>query len=214
LSKLRAQPPRFGLLGSGLIALILFTGLGGLWNYQGELTDQLASAQTSAITAKPASPNPAAQAKTTVLSQGTAASSQPAQAGTAQPQSHTGLTAAASTAQAGKASPANPASTTQTPATVSLALSINGQAKGNVTLPVGSDQCDVLSQALTDGVISSLDMSYSAQYGTEAVYVIDGIGDPSSVWWTYTVNGHAPPYGCAYVTAHNGDSVNWQYVKS
>jgi hypothetical protein len=56
-------------------------------------------------------------------------------------------------------------------------------------------------------------MRYNSQWGTEGVYVVNGIGDPNVVWWTYTVNGSAPPYGCGYVTVHDGDSVNWRYVK-
>jgi hypothetical protein len=214
LSQLKNQLQRFGLLIAGLTMLTLFTALSGLWHYQNELSSQSAGVQALAKTAKQTTPNPAVKSTAAAqsLEPGNAMSTP---ATTSQNPSTAGPTTAKSTAQSKNiASTTSQPAAAASPAIISLTLSVNGQAKSTVKLATGSSQCDLLSQALTDGIISSLDMRYSSQYGTEAVYVIDGIGDPGSVWWTYTVNGHAPPYGCAYVTAHNGDAVNWQYAKS
>lgn len=97
---------------------------------------------------------------------------------------------------------------------VTVYLSVNGAYKGGVRLKSTANQCEVLHRARVDGAISSLETRYHPQYGTEGVYVIDGIGDSNSVWWTYKVNGKSPPYGCSYMPVHSGDSVNWQYIKS
>ena len=97
--------------------------------------------------------------------------------------------------------------------TVTASLSVNGVTKGSVELASGSNQCSVLTQGLSAGLISDLDMRYSSQYGTQAVYVIDGVGDSKNIWWTFTVNGKSPPYGCSKISVNNGDSVNWKYVK-
>ncbi|HEY5152998.1 MAG TPA: DUF4430 domain-containing protein [Candidatus Saccharimonadales bacterium] len=210
---------QLGPLATGLLALTLFTMLGGLWHYQHELASQVSGVQATAKNVTPAlRSTPAA---TTKLKAALTANSQPpAQTQNNQTpntvnQPHTGNAALGTSPATGSgAASGQPANTAPQPATVSLALSINGQSKGVLQLPGGSNQCNVLSQALADNLISSLDMRYSSQYGTEAVYVINGIGDPGTVWWTYTVNGSPPPYGCAYITAHNGDSVNWQYVKN
>lgn len=97
--------------------------------------------------------------------------------------------------------------------TVAISLSVNGSQKGTVTISNTANQCDVLTQALKTGLLSNLDMRYNSQYGTYAVYVINSVGDSSAVWWTYTVNGKSPPVGCGKTLVHNGDQVNWQYVK-
>lgn len=197
----------------------MVTALGGMWQYQNELDGKLgARPQVAAIGL--ASAHGTAGGGTTA---GSGSTSSPAQSktgtgsGTARGIIRSG---AAQSGGSGKAAPASaaPAASYDQPAApqtvIAVSLSINGHAKGSVKLTSGSTQCDVLSQALAEGVISSLDMRYISQYGTEGVYVIDGMGDPGVVWWTYQVNGHAPPYGCGYTTAHDGDSVNWQYVKS
>jgi Domain of unknown function (DUF4430) len=209
LSKLKTQLPRFGLLLAGLVALTLFTTLGGLWQYRNELTDQSAAAQTPPAAAKKTPPSLIIKPASSIPNQ-TPGVNQVSAAATA---NHPANQSPAQNSTGGAPDTSPPPAAALRPAAVSLGLSINGQPRGTVTLPASSNQCDVLSQALTDGIISSLDMRYSTQYGTEAVYVIDGIGDPSSVWWTYTVNGRAPPYGCAYATVQGGDSVNWRYVK-
>jgi hypothetical protein len=99
------------------------------------------------------------------------------------------------------------------PATASVALSVNGAAKGSVSLVSGSNHCNVLTAALSAGLISSLDMRYSSQYNTQAVYKINGQGDANNIWWTFRVNGASPPYGCSRLLVKNGDQVNWQYVR-
>lgn len=213
--KLKNQLRPFVPLIAGLVILTLFTTLGGLWHYQNDLAGQTLSAQISGKNIKTTTQNVSAKAAAAKLNQGLAAASQKP--------SGTGQTAANNLAQ-GSNGPATATvsgatadqstSTASQPATVSVALSVNGQVRGTVKMAAGGSQCDLLSQALAEGLINSLNMRYSSQYGTEAVYVIDGIGDPDTIWWTYSVNGAPPPYGCAYMTAHNGDSVNWQYVKS
>jgi hypothetical protein len=215
----------FGLLVAGLIIVTLLTALSGLWEYQYELAHQppavQSAAQVSAAT-KTTLPNLSDAGEKTVAARVVSANNQlPSLASTKlDSPSHVTYSQANQAASIATAASTPTASqpTTNTapvqPVTISLTLSINGQAKGLVKLATGSDQCDVLTQALADGLISSLDMVYDSPYNTEAVYVIDGIGDPGSVWWTYTVNGSSPPYGCAHVTVHNGDSVNWQYVKN
>lgn len=212
--KLKSQLPPFGLLTAGLTIITLVTALGGMWHYQYELAHQSSSIpsknakaldQTASVGNIKAGP-PARQRDSQLVNSSSTAST------TLRPRAANKSTGASPGASApvGNQS-ANAASQ---PATISLNLSVNGRPKGLVRLSAGSNQCSVLSQALTANLISSLDMRYSSEYGTQAVYVIDGIGDPGAVWWTYKVNGTAPPYGCAYVTAHNGDSVNWQYIKS
>lgn len=96
---------------------------------------------------------------------------------------------------------------------VKVFLSVNSNPKGSVILKSTANQCDVLRQASADGLIS-LDMRYNSQLKSYAVYVINGIGNKNSVWWTYTVNAKPPPLGCSYITVHDGDLINWQYIKS
>lgn len=97
---------------------------------------------------------------------------------------------------------------------VTVNLSVNGSNKGSLSLSPAANQCDVLSSALASGIISSLEMRYNSNFGSMGVYVIDGLGDSSSVWWTYTVNGKSPPLGCSGIKVHPGDNINWQYVKN
>lgn len=93
-------------------------------------------------------------------------------------------------------------------------VSINGQTSFTVVVDEGSNQCDVLSKALEQGRISSLNMQYNSPLGSYAVYQINGIGKENSVWWTYKVNGVSPSQGCSYIKANNGDNVEWQYIGS
>jgi uncharacterized protein DUF4430 len=214
-SRLKQHIPVFAPLGAGLLIITLITALGGLWQYQGELDGKLAAEPLAPVSQLAAShqnvPSGAAGSDKAGVSQNqtggatsrnVVGSSGPAQSG------RTGSTGPAATSYGQPGTPANPQTV------ISVSLSVNGHAKGVVRLASGGSQCDVLSQALAEGVISSLDMRYSQSYGTEGVYVIDGQGDHDVVWWTYQVNGHAPPYGCGYTTAHDGDSANWQYVKT
>ncbi len=96
---------------------------------------------------------------------------------------------------------------------IQVTLFINNMNKGQIYLDSGMTQCQVLSQALQQGAIQSLDMRYSEQYNTMAVYVINGLGEANEIWWTYRVNGKPPPFGCSKMIAQNGDQVGWSYVK-
>lgn len=93
-------------------------------------------------------------------------------------------------------------------------LSINGSSSFNVVVNKDSNQCDVLSKALEQGKISSLNMRYDKTYETYAVYQINGIGKENSVWWVYTVNGQSPSQGCSYIKTNNGDNIEWKYIGS
>jgi hypothetical protein len=100
------------------------------------------------------------------------------------------------------------------PSTIGVSLTINKTYRGKVSLPAGSNQCDVLQQALNDGLISNLTMKYISALQSNGVYIIDGLGDANIVWWTYKVNDKSPPVGCSQVAVHQGDSITWEYVKN
>lgn len=216
-SRLRQHVPVFAPLGVGLLIITLITALGGVMQHGSEINSQLTARPAAAATAQTSVPRTSGPVSpdepqtyststggiTSITSGGSGARGTQSTNTPGRP-SHTGAAAAPTTTSATQSAPIE--------TTISVNLSVDGQSKGTVKLSSGSTQCDVLSSALSEHVISSLDMRYSSQYKTEGVYVIDGIGDTSTVWWTYSVNGHAPPYGCGYVTAHDGDSVNWQYV--
>lgn len=91
-------------------------------------------------------------------------------------------------------------------------LSINDGPSFSIELPSGSNQCDVLNKALSDGKISSLNMKYLSSMSTYGVYQINGIGKGEQVWWVYKVNGISPSQGCNHVKVNNNDSVNWSYL--
>jgi len=93
-------------------------------------------------------------------------------------------------------------------------LSVNGSSGFTVSVAEGSNQCDVLSKALADGKISSLNMRYDSNFETFAVYQINGLGKENSVWWTYLVNGQSPNQGCSFMKVKNNDSVEWKYIGS
>ena len=97
---------------------------------------------------------------------------------------------------------------------VMVELSVNGNPLGKVSLAASGNQCDVLVAALANGVIDSLDMRYYPQFKTQGVYVINGQGSTDAIWWTFTVNGKSPPYGCSNVPVADGDKVNWKYIRS
>jgi hypothetical protein len=215
-SKLKSQLPPTGLLAAGLVIITLLTMLSGLWHYNRELASQPAIKLTAGVSrpaALAANKNPglaaASGASGSVTSSAPGKSSSAAASGsratTSRGTAQSGSTAAASSAN--NQPPGSPAQSTP----ISVALSVNGSAKGQVALASGSNQCDVLSQALAEGLISSLTMRYNSYLKTQGVYVIDGIGDPENIRWTYTVNGADPHFGCSLVTAHNADSVSWQY---
>ena len=200
------------LLGIGLTVLTLITALSGLWHYNYELAHQVSTAKISSVNSRKAAGADIADTDRLEAAQG---SSGVAHA-TAANSPHTAASKNTTQNNATQTS-LNYGQANNSPApavAINVTLSINGGYKGNVKLLAGSNQCDVLTQALATNIISSLDMRYSSQYKTQGVYVIDGIGDAGTIWWTYKVNGSAPPYGCGVMTAHDGDSVNWQYVKN
>ena len=84
-----------------------------------------------------------------------------------------------------------------------------------ISLSAGSNQCDVLSQALAEGLISSLEMKYWPSYKGNAVYIIDGIGDSDIIGWVYEVKDPGGKFrsvsGCSNTQALNGDVINWKY---
>lgn len=196
------------LLTVGIVIIItLLTTVGGILHYGHEIQAN-SEAQVAAAVKKADSP---------VTDDKTAAGSNPTTRNTsAGSSSRTSNNNQSDITTATKTSSyhSSGASSTTKHSYIKVSLSVNGHLKGSVTLLTTANQCDVLKQAYADGLISSLDMRYNSQYKTYGVYVIDGIGDSSSVWWTYKVNGSSPPYGCSYMSVHNGDSVNWQYIKS
>lgn len=211
-SGLKHQLTVFAPLGAGLLIMTLITALSGLWHYNHEVAYQ-APAKAFAKTAGLSVVQSGGTGNTQTSGSAGAGNKSLAPGSNVSKKSttHAQATNAVGIAYADTPAP-NSTGTAATAAT--LTLSINHQSKGSLAVAAGSNQCDVLKQALAAGMISNLDMRYDTQYKTYGVYVINGIGDPGTVWWTYTVNGVAPPYGCGYVTAHSGDSVNWQYIKS
>lgn len=101
---------------------------------------------------------------------------------------------------------------TSAPQDLKVSLSIGGSSVGSFDIPQGSNQCDVLTQALSQGKIQSLNMRYNNDYGTNAVYQINGVGKENVVWWGFKVNGQSPSQGCSYIKVNNGDSILWEYV--
>jgi hypothetical protein len=198
---LGSQRRSFGVLASGLLIITVLTTGAGIWHHNYELSHQ-SSPDSSKNVAK-ASNDQSAQTSVTASPENVLGETSPT--GQTQPKS-------CATKPSTNQCPTSRART-QKPSTVSATLSINGASKGMVTLAANSNHCDVLNQALKNGQISSLDLRYSSQYGTYAVYMIDGVGDSNAVWWTYKVNGSSPPYGCSQMPVKDGDSVHWQYVK-
>lgn len=110
-----------------------------------------------------------------------------------------------------------PTPTPQPSAPVQSSYSVNVSVDNSnfiVNLTEESNQCDVLSKALEQGKISQLNMRYDSNYGTYAVYQINGIGKESSVWWVYKINGQSPSQGCSYIKANSGDNIEWNYTGS
>lgn len=206
LNRAVRQVHPFAMLGFGLAAIIAVTAVAGVWHHQIELSQQVRPPQADAATAPQpplaAVPKPSSPAH--ISAPPTAPSIQPAVQALQQPP-------AAPTAVPTASPQPTPPVTASTSATVSL--HINNVLAGEVILTTQNTQCDVLQKALEAGVIASLDMRYSNQYKTYAVYAINGQGDSASVWWAYTVNGKSPPYGCSKVKVAHGDTINWHYVK-
>ena len=208
LSKvLKVKVPPVAILINGLVAVGLITALGGLLHYGSEIKSyEAASAETLKEQTEQLTPNSKDADKKTSANQ---ASSNDSSSRNINGSSHTT-----------SASPGGPASTTYSGSSpvhsktsyVKVSLSVNGSPKGSVTLKSTANQCQVLTQAKAQNVISSLVMKYNESLNSYGVYVIDGIGRTDQVYWTYTVNGKPPPFGCSYITVHGGDSINWKYI--
>lgn len=202
---LQPQVRPFGLLTAGLVVVGLLTALGGVWQYQTEIVQantstKFTKAGAGSISAVQ-SPSSGSALRTPKFNPDPTA--RKPQNTTAQPNSATLVPG-----------PSDASSSLASPGMVLVSLSVNGIHKGSVALLGTSNHCDVLTHALTNGLISNLVMPYNSQYKTYGVYVVDGIGEVGAVWWTYQVNGKSPPFGCSLQTVHDGDSVNWQYIKS
>lgn len=91
-------------------------------------------------------------------------------------------------------------------------VAVSGLGQFSLTLPKGSNHCDVLSRALLAGKIHQLDMRFNSGYGSYGVYKINNLGTSDQVWWTYRVNGVSPNKGCSYVAVNNYDQVAWEYI--
>ena len=76
------------------------------------------------------------------------------------------------------------------------------------------NHCQVLEAALAQGKLSSLNLKFFPSLSSYAVYQINGLGDTNQVWWTYSVNGQQPPYGCSQVMVNQGDVIHWTYAGS
>lgn len=181
--------------------VMLVSALGGVWHYRSGLSLQTtpAKSQVLGLTSTTISPSPAVTTPQTTPAPATS-----------------NLKPTPSSQKSGvvTSGPVAPAIGASSPTTVHVSLSVGGTYKGTVPLASTSNHCDVLAQALKVGIINGLDMRYDTVYGTYGVYVINGIGDPGTVWWTYKVNGKSPPVGCSLLQVHDGDSVNWHYIKS
>jgi hypothetical protein len=108
----------------------------------------------------------------------------------------------------------NSSSTNNQQNSIKVNLSINDGSSFSVEIPSGSNQCDVLTKAKSDGKISSLNMKYISDMGSYGIYQINGIGKENQVWWVYKVNGQSPSQGCDHVKANNNDSISWKYLGS
>ena len=101
---------------------------------------------------------------------------------------------------------------TAIPTKLKVALSINGSSVGSIDMKSSQNHCDVLSEALSQKKIKSLDMRYNKDFKTNVVYQIDGVGKKDSVWWGFKINDKSPDQGCSYIKVKNGDSSDWSYL--
>lgn len=95
---------------------------------------------------------------------------------------------------------------------IHVTVSIDGGAPFSLAIEQGKNHCEVLSQALQEGQLRSLNMQYNSAFSSYAVYEINGLGREGQVWWTYLVNDKSPPMGCSHSIVENNDRVQWQYV--
>ena len=94
----------------------------------------------------------------------------------------------------------------------SISVSIDSGNSFQLSVEQEKNNCDVLSQALSEGKLSSLNMQYNPSFSSYAVYQINGLGQEGQVWWTYSVNDKNPPLGCSQVQVQNNDQIRWMYV--
>lgn len=105
-----------------------------------------------------------------------------------------------------------PAPTNSTVNDVKVSLSINDSPVGQIDMKSNQNHCDVLSEALSQKKIKSLDMRFNRDFKTSVVYLINGVGKKDSVWWGFKINGKSPDQGCSYINVKNGDSSDWSYL--
>ena len=101
---------------------------------------------------------------------------------------------------------------TKTKQNIKVSLSINGSSVGQIDMTSDQNQCDILTQALEQKKIKSLDMRYNKDFKTSVVYLVNGIGKKDSIWWGFKVNGKLPDQGCSYIKVKNGDRTDWSYL--
>lgn len=89
---------------------------------------------------------------------------------------------------------------------------ITDSSEFSLDIPEGSNQCNVLNHALSQGKISSLLMKYHDALKSYGIYQINGKGNENQVWWVYEVNSRQVPMGCSHVKVTNNDIVRWKYV--
>ena len=162
-------------------------------------TATAASTSTTQNTGQGTTSNSSPAGATSTVKSGAAAAASSANSASSPSQSSTNTEGTAKTA-------------TSQPTSVDVTLQINGKTAGNVTVASNANQCDVLSGALKQGVISDLDMRYFSNLASYGVYVINGQGDHDTVWWAYTVNGKSPPVGCSKQGVSGGEITNWIYT--
>ena len=109
--------------------------------------------------------------------------------------------------------PTTPPTTTPAPTTrLKLTLQIDNDPPFDLEVDSPKNHCQVLEAALAQGKLSSLNLKFFPSLSSYAVYQINGLGDTNQVWWTYSVNGQQPPYGCSQVMANQGDVIHWTYA--
>ncbi|MEK7177797.1 MAG: DUF4430 domain-containing protein [Patescibacteria group bacterium] len=105
-----------------------------------------------------------------------------------------------------------PTPTDSTVNDLKVSLTVNSISIGSIDMKSSQNHCDVLSEALSQKKIKSLDMRYNKDFKTSVVYQINGIGKKDSVWWGFKINGKSPDQGCSYIKVKNGDSSDWSYL--
>jgi len=109
--------------------------------------------------------------------------------------------------------PTTPSTTTPAPTTrLKLTLQTDNDPPFDLEVDSPKNHCQVLEAALAQGKLSSLNLKFFPSLSSYAVYQINGLGDTNQVWWTYSVNGQQPPYGCSQVMVNQGDFIHWTYA--